>query len=559
MHSTHLLRSALALAGASAITLSPLQAQVASRIISEGDALTGFPGESVDDVLSLETNSRGGYAVHVRMTGSGNTNVAWGSVDGGPATALHQEGSFFGHKQNTWGHFGLGLDDNGQVAHTAFLMWTGKSSMWRDGFPLALEGNPSPIATYAWGDVSNAAITCESGEPYFVGELVGALPTSEISGLFLGTPAKPLLLGGASIQFIDPPLAADPVGALDFDVSDDGAHWVAVAQLDDLSHVLVANGLAVSIEGRRVRTGQPLPPSFGPGKWGVISEPHIDANGCVVFLGRRLGTADTFIVRDGAIVHRTGDIIDGSTVFAFKGLHANEKSEIAYRAMVATNIWAIGVEGSLILHEGEQVDMDRDGVVEPWATVASLDQQSVPGRVRLGERGGVAFQASIDILGTPEDPSDDRLGFYRVAYTAAGPNSYCHASTSGGGCMAEVRWGGVPSESDPMPCPVYGGPVETHQIGSLVYGVSGSASIPFLGGTLCVAPPLRRTPPRLPKSLGGSGCSGTYVFDFNARIQSGIDPTLGAGTEVCVQWFYRDPRAPGGFAHSNASRFVVRP
>jgi len=33
-----------------------------------------------------------------------------------------------------------------------------------------------------------------------------------------------------------------------------------------------------------------------------------------------------------------------------------------------------------------------------------------------------------------------------------------------------------------------------HRVGLFVYGTSGAANAPFQGGTLCVAPPLRRTP-----------------------------------------------------------------
>jgi hypothetical protein len=32
-----------------------------------------------------------------------------------------------------------------------------------------------------------------------------------------------------------------------------------------------------------------------------------------------------------------------------------------------------------------------------------------------------------------------------------------------------------------------------------------------------------------------------FSFDFNARIQSGVDPALAAGVLVYAQYWYRDP------------------
>ena len=59
-------------------------------------------------------------------------------------------------------------------------------------------------------------------------------------------------------------------------------------------------------------------------------------------------------------------------------------------------------------------------------------------------------------------------------------------------------------------------------------------AVPWLGGTLCVQPPLRRT-----QALGSGGnaapandCSGVYAFDMNAWVQAGGDPLLVPGTTI---------------------------
>jgi hypothetical protein len=56
-------------------------------------------------------------------------------------------------------------------------------------------------------------------------------------------------------------------------------------------------------------------------------------------------------------------------------------------------------------------------------------------------------------------------------------------------------------------------------------------------------------------------CSGVLSFDFNARIQSGIDSELVIGRHVYAQFRYRDPHDPLGFGvgWTNAIRFVIQP
>ena len=89
--------------------------------------------------------------------------------------------------------------------------------------------------------------------------------------------------------------------------------------------------------------------------------------------------------------------------------------------------------------------------------------------------------------------------------------------------------------------------------GLLFYGLQGPATLPFLGGTLCVQPPLARTPVQ---SSGGNplpdDCSGTYAFDFNALIQSGDAPLLVPGATANAQWYQRDPDDPFAAGVSDA-------
>jgi hypothetical protein len=102
----------------------------------------------------------------------------------------------------------------------------------------------------------------------------------------------------------------------------------------------------------------------------------------------------------------------------------------------------------------------------------------------------------------------------------------------------------------------------------LIYGTTGAASIPFAGGTRCVAAPIRRTPLRMSggTALPASDCSGAYALDWNAFAhgQAGGNPDpilLVPGTTIWVQAWGRDPgfAPPNDVSLSNGLRFVVLP
>ncbi len=87
-----------------------------------------------------------------------------------------------------------------------------------------------------------------------------------------------------------------------------------------------------------------------------------------------------------------------------------------------------------------------------------------------------------------------------------------------------------------------------------------STAVPFGGGTLCVGPPLIRTP--LLDSGGNtsiSNCSGTYAFHFSQAYM--VSKALSAGTLVYCQFWSRDPLLPppNNIGLTDAIRFTVIP
>ena len=139
------------------------------------------------------------------------------------------------------------------------------------------------------------------------------------------------------------------------------------------------------------------------------------------------------------------------------------------------------------------------------------------------------------------------------------PADFCEAKLNSEGCLPAIGFVGTPSASSVTPCLITASQVLNNKTGYLIYGFV-PASTPFQGGTLCFSGTLKRTPAQ---NSGGNAppndCSGSYSFDFNARIASGIDPTLVVGREVFAQYYSRDPGASFAVGLTNALAFTICP
>jgi hypothetical protein len=123
---------------------------------------------------------------------------------------------------------------------------------------------------------------------------------------------------------------------------------------------------------------------------------------------------------------------------------------------------------------------------------------------------------------------------------------YCTAKVNSLGCTPQIAAVGTPSATSPAPFLITASNILNNKSGMLIYSLM-SAATPFQGGTLCVASPLVRT--SLVNSggeIGVENCSGSHSYDMRARIQSGLDPNLRAGTTVYVQWLTRDLASQSG-------------
>jgi hypothetical protein len=159
------------------------------------------------------------------------------------------------------------------------------------------------------------------------------------------------------------------------------------------------------------------------------------------------------------------------------------------------------------------------------------------------------------------------LAATRFALHGAGavPATYCTAKLNSLGCSPAMGSTGVPSASASSGFVIRGSNVINNKPGLLFYGVNGPASIPFQGGTLCVAPPVKRTSA---VSSGGNpppnDCSGVFRIDMNAFAAGALGgsplPALRVpGTLVHAQWWGRDSGfgAPNNTTLSNGLQYVV--
>lgn len=138
--------------------------------------------------------------------------------------------------------------------------------------------------------------------------------------------------------------------------------------------------------------------------------------------------------------------------------------------------------------------------------------------------------------------------------------TYCTAKVNSQGCSPSISAAGTPSAG------AVAGPFDisiteliNNKPGILIYGF-GAAEIPFQNGLLCIQPPVTRTPLT---NTGGNpppdDCSGVLTFDFNVRIQSGVDPALVPGATTFAQGWARDVADPVGTSLSDAICFDICP
>ncbi len=164
----------------------------------------------------------------------------------------------------------------------------------------------------------------------------------------------------------------------------------------------------------------------------------------------------------------------------------------------------------------------------------------------------------LEIVNILVSPLEGGIGWDKFSFFPTTLPTFCGPKLNSQGCLPALSSSGIVSASAGAGFLLIGAPFINGKPGLLFYGISGSNSQPFFGGTLCVMPPIARTP--VVDSQGNpppDDCSGIYSIDFNAWIASGQDPALVAGRPVWAQYWARDPADPDMVSLSNGIGFTI--
>jgi glucose/arabinose dehydrogenase len=187
----------------------------------------------------------------------------------------------------------------------------------------------------------------------------------------------------------------------------------------------------------------------------------------------------------------------------------------------------------------------KNGVVIPGATSATYSIASVS--------AGDAGQYSVTVTGScgVAQPPPATL-------TVTGTSTvYCTAQVNSHGCTPTIGASGIPSASAGSGYFIAATKVLPLINGVFFYSTSGPAAIPFQGGFVCCAAPIRRV--ALAPSSGSGTCGGVLRLDFNAYIASGANIHLTAGASIWGQFWSRDKGSASGSNLSNALKAVICP
>jgi Tol biopolymer transport system component len=273
----------------------------------------------------------------------------------------------------------------------------------------------------------------------------------------------------------------------------------------------------------------------------VNQGPSISADGrYVVFSGNGM-----VLLRDRAL--NTGEMV---SYWAGMGAISADGNSVAYESYFASSITRVCVK-------------DRQTALTTFVSINSAglladDNCWIWPRSVSADGTRIVFRSGARNL-VPNDTSGSWDVFLHDRVAWPPPLNYCTAKLNSASCLPSIVFSGTASASAGSGFVIGAEQVLAQRLGLLVYGVSGPDFSAFYGGWHCVKLETR-TPIQISGSTGSPPCTGTYAYDFNQRIASGVDPTLAAGQRVWTQYWMRDGAASsGGNGLTNGLTFVIRP
>lgn len=460
-----------------------LEAQVPTAILRVGDPAPSVgPNAVVSSISNTAVNGVFGFAVTVR-TDDGVTvrSHIWGAQNGGTAGMLWTNQVVGALDQAALEDF-FGIDDSGSLGYSAVCneLTSGAidlDTMWVGASVQAVEGQPNPaLPGTVWRFLSRPGIT-RSGTPYWIAGINDQASGAVIgSGLFLA--GVPLLKTGDVIVGLPGPLDTSAV-EVNYRFSAHAKHWITPVDvvtgsaLDD-GHLLVDGAPIVSGSGT-IAENQVIASGVGgvPGeRWDNFDFVGISESGEFFLTGDTDAAfpIDEFIARNGTIIYREGDLVDGMVLSgAIEAAAMNERGDIAYVwdvEGVTGDVEAVFLNARCLLKEGDAIDFDGDGLLDPSAVVADFTGVS---SLSVGEDKTIYVTADIDVLGTPS-PADDIEVVLAIHDPCGSVRRY------GVGCAGT---GGVSPDLGILGCVEPGGTVTV----AIEGGVGGGPAVVLFGAT----------------------------------------------------------------------------
>ncbi|MCK6447511.1 MAG: integrin alpha [Planctomycetes bacterium] len=176
-----------------------------------------------------------------------------------------------------------------------------------------------------------------------------------------------------------------------------------------------------------------------------------------------------------------------------------------------------------------------------------------PGLINADPYADVIFGAPFDYWTAPYGGSL-HIGLSNVP----SPSEYCTAKITSQGCSPRIWLFGCPTLSVADNFHIQAIQCHPNKPGILIWSLQ-SASLPFGGGTLCVKPPIVRTPVQTSQPYNTGPCDGWYDFHMSHAYMS--SQGLVAGTTFFAQYWMRDNgfSAPNNIGLSTAMQTLVLP
>lgn len=418
-------------------------AQVTTVLLREGDPLVGsLANHTVTSIQSTNANTSGGFVVVIESSdGVTTSSHLWGAFEAASAgRILRTEGKVAGLAQTSFDEH-AGISSHSRLIYSSTIGTGGTiDSLWRSEFPLAVTGDPAPQGKF-WVSMSRLGSTGTS-RPYWLGE-VSDTPGGPVTrrGLYFNSFPLPLFVTGKFVMGLPEALALiDPVGP-GFAFSHWGTRHILPVKMDgpnvnaatDTAMVFWGDGLMLA--GSLVWEGSVIPASVGGTageKWEGFGKCGINEDGLYFFTGDSDGpnTSDDFLLQNGTIRFREGDVIDSFTVTGpvLEG-RMIETGEIAYIWNVEDQpgqpLEALFFEDQLLIKVGDEIDWNGDGLTDPGFVVTDFTGDAA---LSMDQEGVIYFTAAVDTNG-----SGILEGAFAIEWTNP-LQSYCFGDGSGSIC-----------------------------------------------------------------------------------------------------------------------------